>query len=85
MRKQLNGLRRSSSRFTSAQNVVQAEWQVPMPGDSVRSYEDLTAPQQRCYDQVAKYRQRRILHDWKGIIEQYLEQKELLERDLKAL
>ena len=73
MRKQLNGLRRSSSRFTSAHSVVQAEWQVPMPGDSVRSYEDLTVPQQRFYDKVAKYRQGRILNDWKGIIEQYLE------------
>ena len=74
MRKQLNGLRRTTSRFMSSSNVdLNAFHQVAMPAENVRSYEELSPPQQRFYDRVARTFQKRILNDWKGIIEQYLE------------
>lgn len=70
MRKQLSGgNQRRASRFTSDTLLNSQKWQVPVPAEGVRSYEELTEAQQKLYDRVVKSRQSRILEDWKGIIE----------------
>lgn len=44
-----------------------------MPTDNVRSYDDLSELQQRYYDLLVKRQRERILSDWKGVLEQFLE------------
>ena len=39
----------------------------------LRRYEDLSDCQKRFYDETVKERHTRILNNWKGVIEQYLE------------
>ena len=54
MRAQLKGVRRSNSKFMSATNVSDPamSWNVPVPGEGVRTYSDLSEQQQKYYNKV---------------------------------
>lgn len=72
MKKQLSGMNRSRTRFCSSIDLMGMD-SPTAPNDNVRCFEDLNERQQQVYNAIVRSRQKKVLNDWRIIIEQYLE------------
>ena len=65
-------MHRSRTRFCSSLDLTGAD-SPRAPNDNVRCFEDLNEGQQAVYNAIVRSRQKKVLNDWRVIIEQYLE------------